>query len=216
MATQVWFIRHGEVAAPFVGTFLGSTDAPLSDLGRHQAAAVAAFLEDAPIDAIVSSPRQRALDTARPLAEKLGQRIDVVDGLAEMSFGQWECLAWPDIEARDPDFARRWQADPTTVACPGGEAAGPFADRVLDAFRDLLARHEGGTVAVFGHAGTNRAFLADATGLPYMHTFCFAQDYGCINAGAWDGDTAQLALMNLVPGPRSGDNGDGGRRVEED
>lgn len=216
MATQVWFIRHGEVEAPYVGTFLGRTDIGLSELGRHQAQAIAKFLEDAPIDAVVSSPRKRALDTAAPLAKALGVEPDVREGLAEMHFGQWECLAWPAIEARDPEFAARWQVDPASIPCPGGESAGDFAARAQAAFLEVLQDYDGKTVAVFSHAGTNRALLAHATGMPYMDTFCFAQDYGCVNAGLWDGTAAQLALMNLVPGPQSEHNGDGGRDIEED
>lgn len=215
MATQVWFIRHGEVEAPYVGTFVGATDVGLSHLGHHQAAAIGAYLKDAHIDAIVSSPRRRALDTAAPLAKEMGLDVDVIDGLAEMHFGEWEALAWPDIEARDPEFAMRWQADPTELACPGGESAGGFSKRVKQALEEVLVRYDGQTIAVFAHAGTNRALLAAATRMPYMQTFCFAQDYGCINAAAWDGEVGQVALVNLVPGPRSEANGDGGRSVEE-
>ncbi|MGB1586346.1 MAG: histidine phosphatase family protein [Thermoplasmatota archaeon] len=215
MATQVWFIRHGEVEAPYVGTFVGSTDVGLSHLGHHQAAAIGAYLKEAPIEAVISSPRKRARQTAAPLAKELGLELDIVEGLAEMHFGQWEALAWPDIEARDPEFAAKWQADPSDLSCPGGESANGFAGRVHDALGDVLARYDGKTIAVFAHAGTNRALLSAATGMPYMDTFAFAQDYGCVNAAAWDGDMAQIALLNLVPGPRSEANGDGGRSVEE-
>lgn len=215
MATQVWFIRHGEVEAPFVGTFVGRSDVALSDLGRHQAAAVAAYLEDAPIDAVVTSPRSRARDTAAPLAKQKGMEPIVREGFAEMHFGQWEGLSWPDIEARDPRFAATWQADPATVPCPDGETADGFATRVKEALRELLDEFHGNTVALFAHAGTNRAVMAEALGLPYMRTFAFAQDYGCINAAAWQDGFAQVALMNLVPGPRSQDNGDGGRAIDE-
>jgi alpha-ribazole phosphatase len=216
MATQVWFIRHGEVAAPFVGTFVGRSDVALSDLGRHQAQAIATYLEDAPIDAILTSPRTRAKDTAKPLAEATGNELIVHEDLAEMHFGQWEGLAWPAIHAKDPEFAAKWQGDPTSLPCPGGESAGDFAKRVQAELATILTKYDGKTIAIFSHAGTNRAMLGNALRLDYMDTFRFAQDYGCINAAAWDAEYgAQVALLNLVPGPRSEANGDGGRRVAE-
>lgn len=215
MHTKVWFARHGEVEAPYVGTFVGKSDVQLSDVGHHQAAAIAKFLEDAPVDAVISSPRLRAVDTAKPLAKALGGPPEVRSELAEMDFGQWECLSWPDIERRDLEFARRWQQDPASLACPGGESAGQFAARSQAAMHDVLEEFAGRSIAVFGHAGSNRAFLSMLTGMAYMDAFVFAQDYGCLNAAAWDSAAGhgQLALMNLVPGPQSQAHGDGGRRV---
>ena len=210
--TRLWFIRHGEVEAPYVGTFVGSLDVALSDVGRHQAAAAATFLEAAKVDAVLSSPRRRARDTAAPLARHHGHGIEIKDVFAEMDFGEWEGLPWAEIEARDPAFAATWQADPSCHACPAGESAGGFAERVQVGLAELLEEFKGRSVALFGHAGTNRAVLATLTQRPYMESFVFAQDYGCVNAAAWDPATGfgQVALVNLVPGPRSRDQGDGG------
>lgn len=212
-ATYVWFIRHGEVASPYVGTFVGSTDVPLSDVGQHQAAAIAGFLADAPLDAVLASPLKRARDTALPTARAHGLTPTLVDGLQEMNFGAWEGLAWDAIEARDPAFAKNWAADPMSIACPDGEAAGAFSKRVESTLHRLLQDHAGGHVAVFAHAGVNRAILSAVTKRPYMESFCFAQDYGCVNAAAFDGiaGPAQVALLNVVPGPKSAENGDGDR-----
>ena len=211
MVTRIWFARHGEVEAPFVGTFVGRTDVRLSDLGRHQGQAIAAFLEGQGIDAVLTSPRARARDTAAALVEATGIRPEVRPPLAEMDFGEWETRTWAEIEARDPAFAARWAADPATIPCPGGESADQFAARVQDHLARVVEEFDGRTVAVFGHAGTNRAFLAHALGIPYMGSFALCQDYGCLNAGAWGADGAQVALVNLVPGPMSEAQGDGER-----
>ncbi len=212
--TYLWFIRHGEVEAPYVGTFVGRLDVGLSPVGHHQAEAVKAYLEAAPFDAILTSPRTRARHTAAPLARHLGAEPEGRQGFAEMDFGRWEGLQWPQIEALDEAFAARWAADPTTIACPDGEAAGAFARRVQDELAGVLHEFAGRNVALFAHAGVNRAILAALTGQDYMDTFVFAQDYGCLNAAAWSTDqpgAAQVALVNLVPGPRSQSQGDGPR-----
>lgn len=209
MQTRLWFTRHGEVEAPWVGTFIGAKDVGLSALGRHQAEALAKYLEDAAIDAIVSSPRKRALDTIAPLARAKGLKLDVRKGLGEMEFGQWEGLAWDAIRQRNPDEATAWAADPATIACPDGESCDLFFQRVKDELQRVLDEYKGRTLVLSGHAGVNRSILGHTLKRPYMDCFAFAQDYGCINAAAWNPDGfGQVALMNFVPGPRAEKQGD--------
>lgn len=215
VATTLWFIRHGEVAPEYVGTFVGTLDVPLSPMGRHQAAAIDVFLQGAGLDAIITSPRQRAMETAKPSAEAAGIETEVRPAFAEMDFGEWEGLHWDDIAARDLQFASKWQEDPANLACPGGEAAGQFAVRVQSALGDLLEEFDGRNVALFAHAGVNRAIMASVIGIPYMQSFSLAQDYGCVNAAGWQAGLSQVALVNFVPGPRSELQGDG-RRVEHE
>lgn len=213
--TRFWFLRHGEVEAPYVGTFTGATDVGLSELGRHQAAALASLLDDAEVDAVVASPRGRALDTAAPFAGARGLRVEVRDDLREMDFGRWETKTWPEIERDDPEAAAAFRSAADVRSFPDGEDTDVFSARVGAAFDALVDEFCGRAVAVFGHAGTNRVFLSRLTGLPYLQTFVFAQDYGCANAAAWDDEVGrgQVALMNFVPGPRSEAHGDGGRNV---
>jgi broad specificity phosphatase PhoE len=208
-ATRLWFIRHGEVQADLVGAFIGRTEANLSDLGRHQAEAVAAYLESAHLDAILCSPRKRALDTAAPLAKQRNMRLDIRAGFAEMHYGEWEGLFWPQIEARDPSFAKTWQAEPAKTPTPGGESVVTFTERVHQELEKVLEEFRGRSVGLVSHAGTNRAVLGHLLGLSTMDCFSFVQDYGCVNAGAWlEGGSAQVALVNFVPGPRSEKDGE--------
>ena len=207
--TRLWFARHGEVEAPWVGTFIGAKDVGLSDLGRHQGEAIAKYLEDAPLDAIVSSPRKRALDTIAPLARVRGFKLDIRKDLGEMDFGEWEGLAWDAIQQRGPDYATKWAADPATTKCPGGESTDDFFLRVSGEVGKLLDEYKGRAVALAAHAGVNRCILAHVLKRPYLDCFAFAQDYGCLNAVGWgDEGFGQLALLNFVPGPRAKSQGD--------
>lgn len=214
--TRVWFIRHGEVDAPFVGTFLGSTDVPLSEVGKHQGEAIAHFLEPMELDAVLTSPLRRARETGMATAKSLGVEPLTQDWAKEMHFGTWEARSWDDIVSQDPAFAQTWQENPGETPCPDGDTANDYCASVQQGLAETLDEFRGRAVALFAHAGTNRAILSHITGRPYMESFVFAQDYGCVNAAAWDGSGAgQLALMNAVPGPKSESNGDGGRAVEE-
>ncbi len=215
--TRLWFIRHGEVEAPYVGTFLGRTDIGLSEVGRHQAQAVAGFLEPMHLDAVLSSPLSRAANTAAPLCTVRGTSLETVDWAREMDFGSWEGKSWHEIVAMDAEFAEAWQKDPGPTACPGGDQADAFAERVQEGLRDMLDEFAGRAVALYAHAGTNRAILSAITERPYMESFVFSQDYGCVNAAGWDVEHGhgQVAMLNVVPGPPSAANGDGGRQVNE-
>lgn len=208
--TRLWFLRHGEPEARFVGAFIGRTDVDLSPLGRHQAQAIAEYLRDARIDAILASPSRRARDTVSPLAAVHGIPVRTVPDFAEMHFGQWEGLHWDAILRRDRGYAEAWQRDPAGSA-PGvdGETCQAFQERVASGLGALLEEFRGRSVVLGGHAGTGRAILASILGLPYLQAFTFAQDYGCLNAAAWSGGAAgQVAMVNFVPGPRSASAGE--------
>lgn len=204
--TRLWFLRHGEVESPWVGRFIGTSDVALSSLGRHQGEAIRAYLEDAPVDAIVSSPRRRALETIAPLAKAKGMKIDVRKPFGEMDYGEWEGLDWEQILARDREFAQKWQADPATLCPPGGESCDLFQQRVSSGVEALADEFRGRSIVLAGHAGTNRAILGHVLRRPFMECFAFAQDYGCLNAVGWSQDVpgfGQVALVNFVPGPRA-------------
>jgi ribonuclease H / adenosylcobalamin/alpha-ribazole phosphatase len=207
--TRIWFLRHGEVEEQYRGAFIGRTDAKLSDLGRHQAEALKAYLEEAQVDAVLSSPRRRARDSVAPLAAAHGIPVRTLDGLSEMDFGRWEGLHWDAILQQDGDYAREWQQDPSALPPPDGESCAMFQERIDDTLRDVLDEFGGRSVVLGAHAGTNRAILANILRRPYLDAFVFGQDYGCLNAAAWVPETGgQIALVNFVPGPRSDSSGE--------
>lgn len=207
--TRLWFLRHGEVEEHMVGAFIGITDVGLSALGRHQGEAIKAYLEDAPIDAIVSSPRKRALDTVAPLARHKAMKLDIRKGFAEMDYGAWDGLHWPKIEAGWPDESKAWSNDPATMAAPGGESCDSFYQRVEGEIERLLAEFKGRSIVLQGHAGVSRCVLAHVLQRPFLDCMQFAQDYGCVNAVAWGPEGfGQVALVNFVPGPRAKGQGD--------
>ncbi len=207
---RLWFLRHGEVEPPYVGAFVGRTDVGLSDIGRHQAQALANFLEAAEADALLTSPRTRAKDTIGPLASTAGMTPTEVPAFAEMDFGEWDGLHWEKIAERDAERAAAWAADPTSVDCPGGESVAAFHDRVRTGLASLQDEFAGRTVVLAAHAGVNRAILASILDIDYLRAFHFGQDYGCANAAQFDaGGRGQIAMLNVVPGPLSADQGNG-------
>ena len=98
------FIRHGETDWNRDERLQGSTDIPLNDTGRAQAAAAVANLADDRWDAIVSSPLSRARETAEIIADGLGSSLGPsYDDLRERDYGAAEGCTAADIAERWPD-----------------------------------------------------------------------------------------------------------------
>lgn len=136
---RVILIRHGQSEANLAGRSLGQEDSPLTDLGRRQAAAVAAAMQAERIGRIVSSPLSRAAETAHAVATHHALPVNEHHGLLEMDIGEMEGLAWSDARARYADFLDRWMGDETaSLAMPGGESLVDVQRRAWPVLAPLL------------------------------------------------------------------------------
>src|SRR5260370_36561437 len=111
--TTTILLRHGDTRLSPEHRFSGLHDPPLSASGIRQAQAAACRLATgAPIDAVVSSPMQRAVDTAVIAAAELCLTAVIVDDLRETDFGDWDGLTLAEIQQRWPAVAPAWRRDP--------------------------------------------------------------------------------------------------------
>lgn len=152
-------VRHGESEWITKGLFQGQGDSPLTELGRRQAALVAARIAQAtrppalPVPrrtpaAIVHSPLARASATAEAIAAALASPIADAPaaiplradpGFLEIGQGEWEGLPGAVIAERWPDLLRDWRHDPPTAWAPGGESLEEVDARVRAAIGRMLA-----------------------------------------------------------------------------
>src|SRR5260370_9880162 len=118
--TTTILLRHGDTQLSPEHRFSGLHDLPLSANGTRQAQAAARRLATgAPIDAVVSSPLQRAVATAAIAARELGLTAAIDDDLRETDFGDWDGSTLSEIQERWPTAAPAWRRDPRQAA-PGG------------------------------------------------------------------------------------------------
>jgi alpha-ribazole phosphatase len=179
--TRFWLIRHGEPAVEARHRCYGSLDVGLSETGRAQMAQVAEYLKAEPVAAIYTSPRSRALESARILGAVASCSIEVVEDWREIDFGDFEGLTYDEIAARYPDLYRQWMETPTEIQFPNGESFAAMRVRVLRAFDTIQPEREGQTIAIVSHGGVNRILLAWALEMPDNCIFRLAQDYASIN-----------------------------------
>ena len=132
---MIAFVRHGQTELNRGGRLQGRIDAPLSHLGAEQAAALAQGFVSEPVTRVLSSPLQRARDTAAAIAARHGRAVEVDDRLIELDYGSWDGLALTDVS---PDDWARWRNDPE-FAPPDGERLSDVAARVLSFCTDVLS-----------------------------------------------------------------------------
>jgi broad specificity phosphatase PhoE/ribonuclease HI len=149
--TRFLLLRHGQTELSVQRRYSGRGNPALTDLGRRQADAAANYLADkGGIAAVISSPLQRAYDTATAAAKRLGLDVIVDDDLIETDFGAWEGLTFGEAAERDPELHGKWLRD-TSQSPPDGESFDAVAHRVRRARNRIVAEYGDATVLVVSH-----------------------------------------------------------------
>lgn len=162
-------VRHGK---PDETQTQRAHDPSLASIGQTQANAVAKILARETITHIVSSPLQRAMDTAAPLAESTGLPVQVLHGWAEADRSATRYRSMETLKAQGPQEWQRFLQDPITYL---GADPDTFRREVLAALDATIHLAPQGTVAVFTHGMPINLVLAHVLGTNSLVQF--APDY---------------------------------------
>ncbi|WP_144671580.1 MSMEG_4193 family putative phosphomutase [Arthrobacter sp. U41] len=202
-ATLLLLVRHGET--PTTGMLLPGR-APglhLSDRGRAQAERVSERLTGLPVDALYSSPLERACETAEPTAARIGLDVKLDDGLLECDFGEWTGAAIAELAAL-PEW-QTVQHSPSTFRFPNGESFTEMQARTVGAIEALCAAHAGGVVVCFSHADPIKAAVAHALGMPLDLFQRIVISPGSVSAISFvEGQDPAVHMVNSTSQPLSG------------
>ena len=163
-ATTFHLVRHASydlLGRVLAGRLSGH---PLNAAGRAEAATLAAALADRPILAVVSSPLERARETAEPIAARHGLPIDIDRGLDEIDFGDWTGAAFEDLQA-DPAW-QHFNRFRSAAPIPGGETMLAAQARAVGAILRLRSAYPEGEVVVVSHGDVVKAVLAHFVAIP--------------------------------------------------
>jgi probable phosphomutase (TIGR03848 family) len=136
----------------------------LSPDGERQAEGLVERLAGVPLAAIYSSPVERALQTARAVAEPRGLAVERRDDVSEIDYGAWTGAALDDL--RGTALWRQWNTFRSGQSAPGGESMIGVQARVVSALMLLRERHGDECVAVVSHGDVIRAAVAHCLGAP--------------------------------------------------
>jgi alpha-ribazole phosphatase len=191
--SRLILVRHCEPQEDARGLCYGRLDIGLSDAGREHAQRLAEALARHEWDAVYSSPRLRARETA----VAVNRDVVIDDDLREIDFGDLEGRSYDEIAATDPELYPAWMERPTTVHFPGGESFAELKVRALEALDRIRAAHQAAVVVT--HGGVLRAGLAAWLGMPDEAIFRLDQRYGGVTIVDWLGGVPLVRLMNGEP-----------------
>jgi probable phosphomutase (TIGR03848 family) len=160
--TTILMVRHGQT--PTTGKVLPgrAKGLHLADLGHEQAKIAALRLAELKIDAVYSSPLERAKETAAPISAACGLKTQIERGLFECDFGDWTGKELKDL-MKLPEW-QTVQRAPSTFRFPNGESFTEMQTRMVGALDKLRKLHPGGTIVCVSHADTIKAAVAHAMG----------------------------------------------------
>ena len=182
-------VRHGETYWNDERRIQGGdSDIELNDAGLEQARKLAAFLENEPIIAILSSPLQRAIATAEVIASNHQLPVEVDQGLRELKVGELEGMSVSNLSTTFSQFLMQWWQDGGAMKLPNGESLVELQQRAWKAVERLLERHktnpehnEGTTVVVVSHYFVTLAIILKALNLPLDCFTKFKVDLGGVS-----------------------------------
>ena len=189
-------VRHGETDWNKAQRFQGQANMALNKTGRRQAAALAAALRQAEVNAILASDLQRAQETAHPIAAVFGLPVQLEPRVREMAFGAWEGLSYSQIQQQFPDGLAAWQEDALHVSPPGGETLMQVTERVQAALSDLADTYRDRTVVLVTHGGPLRLLLCLALGLAPQAHWRFALDLASLSELQLYDEDVMLTRLN--------------------
>jgi broad specificity phosphatase PhoE len=182
---EVWLVRHGETEWSRDGRHTSTTDLPLTTDGEAVAKALCDRLDQTSFALVLTSPRDRARDTAR-LAGHPEARIDA--DLAEWDYGDFEGLTTDPIRETYPEWTI-W-----TGPVPGGETAEEVStrlDRVVERCRATEGR-----VLLCGLGHSLRALTARWLELPVADGRLLRLDTGTVSVLAFERESPVVLRWN--------------------
>lgn len=151
MATELWFIRHGETVWNIERRFQGAMDSALTPLGIAQAEAIGRRLKTANLNHLYSSDLGRAWRTAETIGTIIGLQPLPETRLRERSLGVFEGLTDEEMRTRFPQEHSTFLSWDPDYVIPGGESGTVFRKRIEPALLALAERHPGQRLGIVTH-----------------------------------------------------------------
>lgn len=161
--TLLLLVRHALTESTGKRLSGQAPDIHLSERGHQQAEALAGRIRPLALSAVYSSPLERCVETAEPMARLHGLQVQPVEGLLEVAYGRW--TGRPLAQLVRTSLWKRIQQTPSSVRFPGGETLEEVQGRAVNTMVALAGAHRHGVVAVVTHAEVIRLAVAHFAGV---------------------------------------------------
>lgn len=163
MATTFFLVRHA--AHGLLGRVLTGRmpRVHLAESGHSQARQLARYFASQRIDGVQSSPRERAEETARPIAVQAEVDCELADALDEIDLGEWTGRTFEELDG-DPRW-RAWNTSRSTARPPGGESMAEVQTRLVAHLRQAHSASPDGRLVLVSHGDVIKAAILHVLGM---------------------------------------------------
>ena len=197
---QIILVRHGETMANKAQLVLGTSDVPLTELGRDQAKAAAqkiSLMEPSPT-ILFSSPYQRAKETAGYISNVIGLNPIFIDGLKEMNSGEMEGIKASEMDDKYPEYMKNWRRDHSTARPPGGETLEEVHSRAWKSILNIFNEYDEPVVVVVAHLFPIQGILCNVLGIKSNNFEKLVIDLGSLSSIEIQSHSYRLLRMNDI------------------
>lgn len=190
---KLYLVRHGRTAWNKGEVFRGTSEVPLDDVGRRQAALVGDALrrecaESSGLPPVYCSPLARALETAQIVAQCFAtdgshgaSDVRVDHRFTDIDVGFWTGFSLQEVEVRDPGLYDSWVKSPHIVRFPGGQTLGEVQDAAWSGVLSLVPLLDETDIILVSHRLTLKTIILRATGAGLQHFWHIRLDTASIS-----------------------------------
>lgn len=194
---KVILVRHGETEWNRLRRIQGgNSDTQLNQRGRKQAESLALRLKQEEIQAVYSSPLQRAQDTARAIAGYHQLPVGVEPSLKEIEVGELEGVSIAEVGKHLSQLLIRHSQGEELPRIPGGESLTEVQQRVWGTIQRLVSRHGDGVLVVVSHYFSILTAVCSVLNLPLSQIDRLRLNSASISILTFDEQATRLTLFN--------------------
>jgi broad specificity phosphatase PhoE len=172
---EILLVRHGETEWNADQIFRGRADVILNEKGVVQAKLLGEYLKKSRLEAVYSSPLQRAVHTAESIAKSHSLNVRPEFDLIDLDYGEWQGMPLTEVRKIYKNLYIKWETSPEIVRFPGGEGLDDVRNRAISAVNKIVKTHTG-TIALVSHRVVNKVLICSMLGLNNSHFWNIRQE----------------------------------------
>ena len=198
--TVIYIVRHALTDAHEKRTVLSWTPGIVLNLtGRKQAFSVAEAIKDIELDGIISSPIERAYETASIIAESKGMSVIREGKFSEWNMGIWTGKHFDEVREQYPKEFVVWRTKPHILEVESGETLTKVAERMYSGLLHWATKYEGKKILIVSHKDPIRALLTKILKTSVENIKLFEIEMASISRITYRNNTFVVELINLIP-----------------
>lgn len=159
---NLFLVRHGNI--DYSDRIPGrQSGLHLSLEGEKQALTIAERMRNIPVSSIYSSPMERAVETATPVAKEKKLRIQIIDELNEIDFGKWTGKTFANLDSEEKWKLFHYYRNGCII--PDGELMIQVQKRVVNFIGEIFSTEKNNNVVIVSHNDPIKSLIAYFAGI---------------------------------------------------